>query len=111
MFRLHERFFLTLMYSSYILYFVILLGIVNYAPFYFDYLKNFLKIYIGFLLVYLYNPITYKKKDFTNIDREIIFSAGIFLLLSTTVISSIESYFTFYSKDLLIKNYKKIINY
>lgn len=110
MIELHEKFFLTLMYISYILYFVILLGIVNYAPFYFDYLKNFLKIYIGFLLIYLYNPITYKKRDFTNIDREIVFSAGIFLLLSTTVITTIESYFTYYSKDLLSKSYE-IINY
>jgi len=45
---------------------------------------------VALLLIYFYNPITYKEKKFTDFDRKLAFSAGIFLLLSTTIVDSIE---------------------
>ena len=66
--------------------------LIKLAPEYLSYLRNFLKIYIGLLLIYFYNPIMYKEKKFTSFDRNLVFSAGIFLLLSTTLLSGIEEY-------------------
>lgn len=92
---------------SYILYFFVLLGITSFAPIYLSKLKTFLKIYIALLLIYFYNPITYKQKQFSDFDRKLVFSAGIFLLLSTTLLTGLEEYikkqtnsvFNFYEFD------------
>tara|TARA_B100001741_G_C16213987_1_gene441645 strand:- start:282 stop:611 length:330 start_codon:yes stop_codon:yes gene_type:complete len=77
---------------SYVLYILAIFGITLIAPKYVEYLRTFLKIYIGLILVTLYNPITYKERGFTYFDRRIVFSAGMFLLLSTTLISAMEEY-------------------
>jgi hypothetical protein len=78
--------------ASYILYIVVLLGVGGYAPQYLDYLRDFLKFYIAFILIILYNPIIHVRKTFDDFDRRIAFSSGIFLLLSTTIIASLEKY-------------------
>jgi len=80
----------------------VLLGVSGYAPQYLEQLKSFLRIYIGSLLVIYYNPITYNKRNFGEFDRQLVFSSGIFLLLTSTIIASIESY--------LQNNAKLIIN-
>jgi hypothetical protein len=69
-----------------------LLGVGGFAPQYLEYLKSFLRIYIGSLLVIYYNPITYNERKFGEFDRQLVFSSGVFLLLSSTIIGSIESY-------------------
>lgn len=74
----------------YILSFFVIFGITTIAPIYLKYIRSFLQIYIGILLIILYNPLTFKKKDFTEFDRKLIFSSGIFLLLSSALISIIE---------------------
>jgi len=90
--KLYENLFLYGLNFSYILYFLVFLGISSLAPEYLSGLRIVLKIYIGFLLIYFYNPITYKEKKFTEFDRRLVFSAGIFLLLSTTLFAGIEEY-------------------
>ena len=90
--KLYQNIFIYGTYISYILYIIVLFGITSYAPAYLDYLKSFLKIYIAIILILLYNPVTYKKKQFTDFDRKIAFSAGIFLLFTSTLISGAEQY-------------------
>ena len=90
--KLYQNVLLYGLNISYILYFIAMLGISSLTPQYLSYLRIFLKIYIALLLIYFYNPITYKKKNFTDFDRKLAFSAGIFLLLSTTIVDSIEIY-------------------
>tara|TARA_B100000965_G_C19504848_1_gene719140 strand:+ start:630 stop:953 length:324 start_codon:yes stop_codon:yes gene_type:complete len=90
--KVYQKIFLYGLNASYVLYFLAVLGISSFAPKYLSYLRNFLKIYIGLLLVFLYNPITYKDKGFSEFDRKLVFSSGTFLLLSTTLISGIEEY-------------------
>ena len=87
-----KKVFLYSLYSSYILYFIVLIGIGGFAPQYLDYIRTFLKYYVGTILVILYNPITYKQKEFKDFDRKLVFSAGIFILLSTTALSAMEEY-------------------
>jgi hypothetical protein len=90
--KFSELVFLYLINISFVLYIIVLLGVGGFAPKYFHYLKTFLQIYIGILLVIRYNPITYKGRDFGEFDRRLVFSSGIFLLLSTALIGSIQKY-------------------
>jgi hypothetical protein len=90
--KFSELVFLYLINISFVLYIIVLLGVGGFAPKYFHYLKTFLQIYIGILLVIRYNPITYKGRDFGEFDRQLVFSSGIFLLLSTALIGSIQKY-------------------
>lgn len=92
MYKLQQNIFIYALNISYILYFLAILGVGYTAPRHLSTLRGFLKIYIGLLLVGLYNPLTYKERKFTDIDRKLVFSAGVFLLLSTTLVSTIESY-------------------
>ena len=68
--KFYEKIFLYSLYASYILYILVLLGITNLAPEYLKYLREFLKLYIGLLLVLIYNPLTYKKRGFSEFDRK-----------------------------------------
>lgn len=90
--KFSELLFLYSINLSFLLYIIVLLGIGGYAPQYLEQIKTFLRIYIGTLLVVTYNPFTYKDRHFGDFDRQLVFSSGIFLLLSSTIIGSIEQY-------------------
>tara|TARA_B100000424_G_C22835792_1_gene446225 strand:- start:542 stop:868 length:327 start_codon:yes stop_codon:yes gene_type:complete len=98
--KIYQDIFLYGLNFSYILYFMVLLGVGSIAPQYLSYLRIFLKVYVALLLIYFYNPLTYKEKKFSNFDRKLVFSAGIFLLLSTTLLRGIEEYIKQKSKTL-----------
>lgn len=70
-------------YIIYFLYFVILFGLWNDAPQYLNAIEYFLQIFIGILLVLFNNPFT--KHKYRPIDKKIAFSAGLFILASTTL--------------------------
>ncbi len=89
---------------SFILYILVLLGITNYAPKYLESLKIVLKIYIGLILVFFYNPYSYKK-SLDNFDRKILFSTGLILLFSTALFQAIETYIK--AKGLYLINKSK----
>ena len=86
---------------SFVLYIIVLLGIGGLAPQYLEYLNTFLQLYIGVLLIITFNPFTYKDRQFDEFDRQLVFTSGIFLLLSTTIIGSIESYLQNKTKELI----------
>ena len=102
--KIKENIFLYSINVSYILYFFVLIGVGNFAPFYLDLLKNFLKIFVGALLFIRYNPITYKEKRFSEFDRRLVFSSSIFLLLSTALLGSIETKISENATNVLRKN-------
>ena len=99
-----KKVFLYALYVSYVLYFIVLIGIGGYAPQYLNYVRDFLKYYIGILLVILYNPLTYKERKFEEFDRKLVFSAGLFILLSTTVLIGVEQYIRSKTQYIINKN-------
>lgn len=101
--KVNEIFFLYSLRASFILYIIVLLGVGGFAPQYLEQLKSFLRIYIGSLLVIYYNPITYNERKFGEFDRQLVFSSGIFLLLTNTIIASIEGYLQ-YNAKMIINN-------
>jgi len=106
--KFSELLFLYSINISYVLYIIVLLGIGGFAPQYLIYLKTFLQLYIGFLLVITYNPFMYKERQFGEFDRRLVFSSGIFLLLSTTIIGSIENYLQNKTKALISRGISNI---
>ena len=68
-------------------------------------LEQFLKIYIGVLLIYKFNPWYGSSKNFKKFDQKIAWHAGIFLLISTILTTIIHEYII-----ILEKKFASIIN-
>ena len=75
----------------YVLYFIVALGLDERAPIYLKHLDNFIKIYISLFLIYRFNP--FRETKFTELDRKLVFSAGVFVLATTTINKLISRYF------------------
>ena len=108
--KFNEVLFLYTLRASFILYIIVLLGVGGYAPQYLEQLQSFLRIYIGSLLVIYYNPITYNQRKFGEFDRQLVFSSGIFLLLTSTIIASIQSYLQYKTKMLITNSINSVTN-
>ena len=108
--KVNQLFFLYSLRASFLLYIIVLLGVGGFAPQYLEQLKSFLRIYIGSLLVIYYNPITYSERKFGEFDRQLVFSSGVFLLLSSTIIGSIESYLQNNAKLIIGNNINNYIS-
>lgn len=84
----HQKLYIFGLYTSYLLFFISLTGIIALKPSYLTVLENILKYYVCIFLIVRFNPfvkkrsITQKEIDF---DRRVAFSAGIFLLLTTAI--------------------------
>jgi len=69
----------------YFLYFIIALGLSTTAPKYLSFLDYYVKIYVSLFLMYRFNP--FRKIKFTNLDRDIAFTAGFYVFFATTSIN------------------------
>lgn len=78
------------MVITYVLYFVVAFGLSSSAPQHLSTMQFWIKLYISGFLIYRFN---YFKKvyQFTDFDRKIAFSAGMFLLTTTIVDHFINS--------------------
>jgi hypothetical protein len=79
-----ERLFDLFIYSSYILIIISSLGLSQNAPKYLQYLDYYVRIYICLFLIWRFNPFR-RYYEFTNLDRKIAFSAGLFILTTTAL--------------------------
>ena len=88
--KLQTIIFNIVIYTTYILYLLITLGLSENAPEYLDNIQYYTKLYISLFLIYRFNP--FRQVKFTSLDAKITFSAGLFLLSTTFVNSIIKSY-------------------
>lgn len=72
------------MIITYILYFLIAIGLNTTAPQYLSSLQFFIKLYISGFLIYRFNYFR-KIPQFTDFDRKVSLSAGMFLLTTTLI--------------------------
>ena len=79
--KIHAHLYDFIINITYLLYFSIALGLSAKAPKYLDTLNYYTKIYISIFLIVRFNP--FIKVKFTRLDKKIVFSAGIFILLAT----------------------------
>ena len=68
---------------TYLLYILFAVGIFKNAPQYLELLDYYVKIYISLFLLWRFNP--FRRIQFTDLDRKIAFSAGIFILTTTAL--------------------------
>ena len=69
---------------SYLLLFISLLGISQTASEYLVHLSYYIRIYICLFLIWRFNPFR-RDYEFTDLDRKIAFSAGLFILSTTAL--------------------------
>jgi hypothetical protein len=89
---LQEKVFDVVVLITYVLYFIIAFGLNERAPIYLKQLDNFIKIYISAFLIFRFNP--FRDTKFTELDRKIVFSAGVFVLATTTINKILVTYFS-----------------
>ena len=77
-------------YISWILYFAILFGVSVNAPTYLDTVDYYAKLYVSLFLLYRFN--VFRKITFTDLDRKIAFSAGVFLFATTALNQVLTQY-------------------
>ena len=80
--KFQERIFDIAIYISYALIILSYLGLSKYNPAFLNDINNYLRIYICLFLLWRFNPFR-QLVPFTNFDRKIAFSAGLFILTTT----------------------------
>jgi hypothetical protein len=88
---LQDKLFNLFIIISYITYGFILLGISSSKPAYLVYLDSIVQVYISLFLIIRFNPL--RKIVFTDLDRKICYSAGLFLFTTTTINHILINYF------------------
>ena len=90
-YKIQNRLFDAFIIFSYITYGLILFGVSTNAPAYLEYIDSIVRIYISLFLIIRFNPL--RKIVFTDLDRKIGFSAGLFLFATTTINHVMINYF------------------
>jgi len=81
--KLYERIYDWGRLVFWILYIITLLGIWREMPHYLEKADDIFKILVGFLLIYIFNP--WFNKTITKHHKQMVFEAGIMLLLSSSI--------------------------
>jgi hypothetical protein len=79
-----DKFFTVFIYVSYFLIIVSFFGFSNTAPKFLETLDYYVRIYICLFLIWRFNPFRNDTK-FTNLDKKIAFSAGLFIITTTAL--------------------------
>lgn len=83
--KLQDKAFTIITYVNYIVYALVLLGLSYLTPESVSTLNKYMPVYVSIFLLFRFNPIKRKDETFTELDRKIAFSSGVFLFLTTTV--------------------------
>ena len=79
-------------YASYALFALAFTGIVSSAPRYLDVLEAALRYYVAIFLVVRFGPWVRTGGRMEEFDRRVAFSAGLFLLLTSTAVAVAKEY-------------------
>lgn len=94
--RAQDVFFNIFILVNYLLYGLFSIGFAANAPQYLDILDTYVKIYISLFLLWRFN--VFRSVQFTDLDRKIVFSAGLFLFSTTVVNQLLVSYLTSFKR-------------
>lgn len=81
----------------------VLLGFTHFrvfesAPHYLDTVNTAIKIYISLFLLWRFND--FRKVEFTNLDKKIIFNGALYLLFSTVLVKIIVNKLAYVDADV-----------
>ena len=100
--KFQERVFDFTLYLTYLLYILIALGLSANAPNYLSTLDYYVRIYVSLFLIFRFNP--FRNVEFTELDKKIAFSAGVFVLATTALNKVFDSF------KMSIYNYFNSVN-
>jgi len=80
-----EKIYYIILIATYFIYVTTFIGIASFAPEYLETLQTTFNVYIALILLWRFHPL--RKYKFTDFDQQIIFSAAIFMLSSTSLTS------------------------
>ena len=83
--KYHHTFFKYMLYTSYILFAIAFTGVYRIDPSYLTTLNELIKYYVCIFLLVQFNPYSEINCEDSEFNRKIVFSAGIFLLLTTGI--------------------------
>jgi len=107
LYKIQNQLFDAFIIFSYVTYGLILFGFSTNAPKYLNHMDSYVQIYISLFLIIRFNPL--RKIVFTDLDRKIGFSAGLFLFATTTINHFMINYFDNLKKRVF-KNKKSEID-
>ena len=93
----YENIYHLILYSSYILYFITLIGVSIVNPKYLTLLQDILKYFVILFLLIKFNPFQ-KNIVFKEFDREVVFSSALFLLATSSITMIVKNYFQIIKK-------------
>jgi FlaA1/EpsC-like NDP-sugar epimerase len=99
--KAQNTFFNIFIVVTYLLYGLFVFGIFKKAPQYLEVLDYYIKIYISLFLLWRFNIFRYNI-HFTELDRKIVFTAGLFLF-TTTAVNTILMQYLKNAKDTVIQ--------
>jgi hypothetical protein len=88
--KAQNTFFNIFIIVTYLLYGLFVFGIFKKAPQYLEMLDYYIKIYISLFLLWRFN--IFRHIHFTELDRKIVFTAGLFLFTTTAVNTILVNY-------------------
>jgi hypothetical protein len=88
-YTIQHNLFTFIILVSYVLITLVYLGWSTSASSYLDIIDYYLRIYVCLFLIWRFNP--FRKIEFTELDRKIVFSAGLLLLTTTALNQYITS--------------------
>lgn len=91
-------FFTVLTAIVFILYVISAIGLSRSAPEYLSPLQSIVQLYIGIFLIWRFNPFV-KKAKFSDLDRKVAYSAGLFIISTTIVKSIVDSITPYFRKQ------------
>lgn len=106
---IQENIFDIIILISYVLIIATFFGVSTGAYKYLDSLDYYVRIYICLFLLWRFNPFR-KIETFTNLDRKIVFSAGLFILTTSALneyVMSVKDKVTNTIQRVKEKNYTK----
>uniref|UniRef100_A0A6C0IEX5 Uncharacterized protein n=1 Tax=viral metagenome TaxID=1070528 RepID=A0A6C0IEX5_9ZZZZ len=89
-FIFQEKIWDFVLYFSYFLYFLFVIGFANNAPEYLIPLNYYVQIYVSLFLIIRFNPFSNIK--FTELDKKIAFTGGVFIISTTILNKSMLDY-------------------
>lgn len=92
LYNIQNTIFNYIIFISYLLYFLIVFGVSSTAPKYLEDIQYWVKIYVSIFLIYRFN--FFRTIQFTELDRKVAFSAGLFLFTTTIFNQFLEAYLT-----------------
>ena len=91
--------FIFITYVTWILYLLVALGLSVNAPQYLNDLQYYVKIYVSLFLLLRFNPL--RDIKFTELDKKIAFTSGLFLLATTAINEILMNYLNVIRNSLI----------